>query len=256
MARREYSKTQDEPIDPTPAVPFVDAQVVNATLVDTITNTVLVSGTAYANQGGYIYQSSIGTVQFDIPIEGGKRYVFPNTKYKWVTAPPNPPTNGVSPEYFGEGLRLVTTLYCEQLVSDSRANGSAIIGCVSHNNVEYIGFNVSMKTDTSTFYINRYSYFEYPAETIGPITLTQNAANPMKIQVDMTETEYRIKLFEYGSTVPIGDSGVQSGTFTASVGRYSPLMTSNWGQAVSTRPRVYVQSYQYYKESALSDFMS
>lgn len=255
MARREYSKIQDEPIDPTPAVPFVDAQVVNATLVDTITNTVMISGTAYVNQGGYIYNSSIGTIPFYIPIEGVIKNVYPNAKHKWVTVSPNYPTNGVCPEYFGEGLRLVTTLYCEQLVSDSRANGSAIIGCVSHNNVEYIGFNVSMKTDTSTFYINRYSYFEYPAETIGPITLTQNATNPMKIQVDMTETEYRIKLFEQGSTIPVGDSGVQSGTFTASVGRYSPLMTSNYGQAVS-RPRVYVQSYQYYKESTLSDFMS
>lgn len=256
MARREYSKIQDEPTDPNPPAPFVDAQVVNSTMVDTITNTVVVSGTHYIGQGEYIYESSIGTVEFRIPIEGEKKYVFPNTKCMWITASPNPPTNGVCPEYFGEGIRLVATLYCNTLVGDSRANGSEIIACLSHNHVDYVGFNVSMKDDISSFYINEYIEFSAPNVTFGPFTIVQNAESPMTIQIDMSETQYRIKLFEYGSTVPIGDSGVRTSSFGTTSKRYTPLMTSNWGQQISTRPRVYVQSYQYYKESALSDFMS
>lgn len=257
MSRREYIKTQQgEPTDPNPPAPFVDAQVVNATLVDTITNTVMVSGTAYVNQGGYIYNSSGGYILFSMPIEGiGNRNVYPNAKHRWTTVSPNYPTNGVCPEYFGEGIRLVTTLYCDSLVGDSRANGSAIISCLSHNNANYVGFNVSMKEDISSFYINEYTVFSAPNVTFGLFTIVQNAESPMTIQIDMSETQYRIKLFEYGSTVPIGDSGVRTSSFGTTSKRYSPLMTSNYGQEVSSRPTVYVKSFQYYLESVLSDFM-
>ena len=256
--RREYNNPQQGgggTTDPNQPEPFVDAQVVNAKLVDTITNTVITSGTNYVNQDGYMYNSNIGTVEFDIPIEGGKKYVFPNTKHMWVTASPNPPTNGVCPEYFGEGIRLVATLYCNSLVGDSRANGSAIISCLSHNNANYVGFNVSMKDDISSFYINEYIVFSAPNVSFGPFTIVQNAESPMTIQIDMSETQYRIKLFEYGSTVPIGDSGVRTSSFGTTSKRYSPLMTSNWGQEVSSRPRVYVKGFKYYLESVLHDFM-
>lgn len=258
MARREYNKQQGGggTTDPNQPAPFVDAQVVDATMVDNITNTVMASGTNYINQGGYIYNRSIGTVYFNIPIEGVGKRVYPNAKHMWVTVSPNYPTNGVCPEYFGEGIRLVATLYCNSLVGDSRANGSAIISCLSHNNVDYVGFNVSMKDDISSFYINEYTTFSYPNVIFGPFTIVQNAETPMTIQIDMSETQYRIKLFEYGSTVPIGDSGVRTSSFGTTSKRYSPLITSNWGQEVSTRPRVYVKSYQYYKESALTDFMA
>lgn len=256
MARREYSRAQQGGIvDPNLPTPFVDAQVVGATVVDTITNTVLISGTTYANQGGYIYNGSTGIVTFLVPIEGANKYFYPNTKHRWSTASPNYPTNGVCPEYFGEGIRLVVTLYCNLLVGDSRAYGSAIISCLSHNNADYVGFNVSMKDSISTFYINRYSSYSYPESSSQPITITQHSSAPMKIQVDMSNTEYRIKLFEHNSTVAVGDSGVQSASFGPSSKRYSPLMASNWGQAVSQRPIVYVKSFQYYKESVLSDFM-
>lgn len=256
MSRREYIKTQQgETTDPNPPAPFVDAQVVNATLVDTITNTVITSGTNYVNQDGYMYNNSIGTIPLYIPIEGAIKGVYPNTKHMWSTASPNPPTNGVCPEYFGEGIRLVATLYCNSLVGDSRANGSAIISCLSHNNANYVGFNVSMKDDISSFYINEYTTFSYPNVIFGPFTIVQNAESPMTIQIDMSETQYRIKLFEYGRTEPIGDSGVRTSSFGTTSKRYSPLMTSNWGQEVSSRPRVYVKSFQYYLESVLSDFM-
>lgn len=256
MSRREYNNPQQGgTTDPNPPAPFVDAQVVDATLVDTITNTVLVSGTNYVNQDGYIYNRSIGVTTFFIPIEGAGKYVYPNAKHMWSTASPNYPTNGVCPEYFGEGIRLVATLYCNSLVGDSRANGSAIISCLSHNNANYVGFNVSMKDDISSFYINEYTTFSYPNVIFGPFTIVQNAESPMTIQIDMSETQYRIKLFEYGRTEPIGDSGVRTSSFGTTSKRYSPLMTSNWGQEVSSRPRVYVKSFQYYLESVLSDFM-
>lgn len=256
--RREYNNTQQGgsgTTDPNQPEPFVDAQVVNATMVDTITNTVVVSGSSYVNKDGYIYDSNIGVLYFRIPIEGAIKDVYPNTKHMWSTASPNPPTNGVCPEYFGEGIRLVATLYCNSLVGDSRANGSAIITCLAHNNANYVGFNVSMKDDISSFYINEYIVFSAPNVSFGPFTIVQNAESPMTIQIDMSETQYRIKLFEYGSTVPIGDSGVRTSSFGTTSKRYSPLMTSNWGQEVSARPRVYVKSFQYYLESVLSDFM-
>lgn len=258
MARREYSKQQGGggTTDPNPPAPFVDAQVVGSTLVDSITNTVMASGTDYINQGGYIYNRSIGTVYFNIPIEGVGKNVYPNAKHMWVTVSPNYPTNGVCPEYFGEGIRLVATLYCNSLVGDSRANGSEIIACLSHNHVEYAGFNVSMKDDISSFYINEYIAFPAPNVTLGPFTIVQNAESPMTIQIDMSETQYRIKLFEYGRTEPIGDSGVRTSSFGTTSKRYTPLMTSNWGQEVSSRPRVYVKGFKYYFESVLSDFMS
>lgn len=259
MSRREYNNPQQGgggTADPTLPVPFVDAQVVDSTLVDSITNTVMVSGTAYVNQGGYIYNNSTtGIVHFGIPIAGVSTYVYPNTKHRWSTTSPNPPTNGVCPEYFGEGIRLVATLYCNSLVGDSRANGSAIVSCLSHNNANYVGFNVSMKDNISSFYINEYTTYSYPNVILGPFTIVQNAQSPMTIQIDMSETQYRIKLFEYGSIVPIGDSGVRTSSFGDTSKRYSPLMTSNWGQASSTRPRVYVKSFQYYLESVLPDFM-
>lgn len=192
---------------------------------------------------------------FRIPIEGALTYVYPNRKHKWTTTSPNPPTNGVCPEYFGEGIRLVVTLYCPTLVNDSRANGSAIVSCLSHNNADYVGFNVSMKGNVSSFYINEYTTYSYPNVILGPFTIVQNAQSPLTIQIDMSETQYRIKLFEYGQPYPIGDSGVRTSSFGSTTKRYSPLMTSNWGQASSTRPSVYVKSYQYYLESHLSDFM-
>lgn len=259
MSRREYNNPQQGgggTTDPNQPAPFVDAQVVDATMVDTITNTVMVSGTSYVNKGGYIYNSSTtGIVHLYIPIEGIGKPVYPNTKHMWATAPPSYPTGGVCPEYFGEGIRLVTTLYSNTLVGDSRANGSAIISCLSHNNANYVGFNVSMKDDISSFYINEYTTFSYPNVIFGPFTIVQNAESPMTIQIDMSETQYRIKLFEYGSTVPIGDSGVRTSSFGTTSKRYSPLMTSNWGQEVSTRPRVYVKGFKYYLESVLHDFM-
>lgn len=256
MSRREYSNPQQGgTTDPNPPAPFVDAQVVNSTLVYTITNTVMVSGTNYVNQDGYMYNNSIGTIPFYIPIEGAVKGVYPNAKHMWSTASPNPPTNGVCPEYFVEGIRLVATLYCNSLVGDSRANGSAIITCLAHNNANYVGFNVSMKDDISSFYINEYIVYSAPNVSFGPFTIVQNAESPMTIQIDMSENQYRIKLFEYGSTVPIGDSGVRTSSFGTTSKRYSPLMTSNWGQEVSSRPRVYVKSFQYYLESVLSDFM-
>lgn len=257
--RREYNNTQQGgsgTTDPNQPEPFVDAQVVNAKLVDTITNTVITSGTNYVNQDGYMYNNSIGTIPLYIPIEGVIKGVYPNTKHMWVTASPSYPTGGVCPEYFGEGIRLVATLYCNSLVGDSRANGSAIISCLSHNHVDYVGFNVSMKDNISSFYINEYIVFSAPNVSFGPFTIVQNAQSPMTIQIDMSETQYRIKLFEYGSTVPIGDSGVRTSSFGNTSKRYTPLITSNWGQEVSSRPRVYVKSFQYYKESALTDFMA
>lgn len=256
MARREYSRAQQGGIvDPNLPTPFVDAQVVGATLVDTITNTVLISGTSYINQDGYIYNNSGGYVTFYIPIEGLYKSVYPNTKHRWTTAAPNPPTNGVCPEYFGEGIRLVATLYCNHLVGDSRANGSAIISCLAHNNADYVGFNVSMKGNVSSFYINEYITYSAPNVSFGTFTIVQNAESPMTIQIDVSETQYRVKLFEYGSTEPTGDSGVRTASFGSTSKRYAPFMTSNWGQATTTRPRVYVKSFQYYKESVLSDFM-
>lgn len=256
MSRREYyNQQQGGTTDPNPPAPFVDAQVVSATMVDTITNTVMVSGTSYVNKGGYIYDSNIGVVYFNIPVEGVRKNVYPNAKHMWSTVSPSYPTGGVCPEYFGEGIRLVATLYCNSLVGDSRANGSAIISCLSHNNANYVGFNVSMKDDISSFYINEYTTFSYPNVIFGPFTIVQNAESPMTIQIDMSETQYRIKLFEYGRTEPIGDSGVRTSSFGTTSKRYSPLMTSNWGQEVSSRPRVYVKSFQYYLESVLSDFM-
>lgn len=256
MSRREYTKTQQGgTTDPNPPAPFVDAQVVGSTLVDSITNTVMVSGTNYITQGGYIYDNPGGNIYFAIPLEGIIKDVYPNAKHMWITVSPSYPTGGVCPEYFGEGIRLVATLYCNSLVGDSRANGSAIISCLSHNNVNYVGFNVSMKDDISSFYINEYTTFSYPNVIFGPFTIVQNAESPMTIQIDMSETQYRIKLFEYGRTEPIGDSGVRTSSFGTTSKRYSPLMTSNWGQEVSSRPRVYVKSFQYYLESVLSDFM-
>lgn len=44
--------------------PIVDAQVSNATLTDTITNTVMISGAAYVNRGGYIYNTNGGYIYF------------------------------------------------------------------------------------------------------------------------------------------------------------------------------------------------
>ena len=258
MSRREYNNPQQGgggTTDPNQPAPFVDAQVVDATMVDNITNTVMASGTTYVNQDGYIYDSNIGVIYFRIPIEGAAKTVYPNAKHMWSTVSPNYPTGGVCPEYFGEGIRLVATLYCNSLVGDSRANGSEIIACLSHNHVDYVGFNVSMKDDISSFYINEYIVFPAPNVSFGPFTIVQNAESPMTIQIDMSETQYRIKLFEYGRTEPIGDSGVRTSSFGTTSKRYSPLMTSNWGQEVSSRPRVYVKGFKYYLESVLHDFM-
>lgn len=237
--------------------PFVDFQIVGGVFKDVVSGVVYNSTPLAYTQDGFVYNS--GTkhqVLFVIPVDGVLRYVYPNEYHKWSGGvAPNPPTNGVSPEYFGEGLRLVATLYCTTLVNDSRANGSAIVACLSHNNANYVGFNVSMNGNISSFYLNRYITYSAPSASIGPVTIVQNSARPLRVQIDMSETQYRIKLFEYGSTVAIGDSGLQSSSFGTSSRRYYPLGTSNAGQEVSTYPTVYVQSYQYYKESVLPDFL-
>lgn len=237
--------------------PFVDFQIVGGVFKDVVSGVVYNSTPLAYTQDGFVYNS--GTkhqVLFVIPVDGVLRYVYPNEYHKWSGGvAPNPPTNGVSPEYFGEGLRLVATLYCTTLVNDSRANGSAIVACLSHNNANYVGFNVSMKGNISSFYLNRYIDYRAPNVSVGPVTIVQNSARPLRVQIDMSETQYRIKLFEYGSTVAIGDSGLQSSSFGTSSRRYYPLGTSNAGQEVSTYPTVYVQSYQYYKESVLPDFL-
>ena len=255
MSRREYNIVQGCG-GGTPA-PFCDYQIVNGQFIDTISNVVYKDSNSISyTQDGYVYRPSAGTVYFFVSVNGAGCYFYPNDNYRWSTAAPNPPTNGVSPEWYGEGIRLVATLYCNTLVGDSRANGSAIISCLSHNNANYVGFNVSMKDDISSFYINEYTTFSYPNVIFGPFTIVQNAESPMTIQIDMSETQYRIKLFEYGRTEPIGDSGVRTSSFGTTSKRYSPLMTSNWGQEVSSRPRVYVKGFKYYLESVLSDFMS
>ena len=255
MSRREYNIVQGCG-GGTPA-PFCDYQIVNGQFIDTISNVVYKDSNSISyTQDGYVYRPSAGTVYFFVSVNGAGCYFYPNDNYRWSTAAPNPPTNGVSPEWYGEGIRLVATLYCNTLVGDSRANGSAIISCLSHNNANYVGFNVSMKDDISSFYINEYIVFSAPNVSFGPFTIVQNAESPMTIQIDMSETQYRIKLFEYGRTEPIGDSGVRTSSFGTTSKRYSPLMTSNWGQEVSSRPRVYVKGFKYYLESVLSDFMS
>ena len=241
---------------PVPPTPFVDCQIVGGVFKDVVSGVAYTSPYLQYTNDGFVYNSSTShALLFSIPVEGVFRVVFPNQNHQWVGAAPNPPTNGVSPEYFGEGLRLVATLYCTTLVNDSRANGSAIVSCLAHNNVNYVGFNVSMKGNTSSFYLNRYLVYSAPNVSVGPVTIVQNSARPMKVQIDISETQYRIKLFEYGSTVVIGDSGLQSSSFGTSSKRYYSLCTANVGQAVTTRPTVYVQSYQYYKESVLPDFL-
>ena len=236
--------------------PFVDCQIVGGVFKDVVSGVAYVSSYLQYTNDGFVYDSSTShALQFSIPVEGVFRSVYPNQNHQWATVAPNPPTNGVSPEYFGEGLRLVATLYCTTLVDDSRANGSAIVSCLAHNNVNYVGFNVSMKGNTSSFYLNRYIVYSAPDVSVGPVTIVQNSARPLKVQIDMSETQYRIKLFEYGAAAAVGDSGLQSASFGTSSKRYYPLCTANVGQAVTTRPTVYVQSYQYYKESVLPDFL-
>ena len=253
MRRESFSEKNEEVDSP---IPFVDFQIVNGVFKDVISNTAHY-GDVISNNNGYVYNADTKhRVYFNIPLDGVLNYVYPNQNYLWSGgATPNPPVNGVCPEYFGEGLRLVATLYCADLVADPRANGSAIIACLSHNNSDYVGFNVSMKDNISSFYLNRYLVYSAPDTSVGPITIVQNANAPMKIQIDMSPTYYRIKLFEYGSTTAVGDSGLQSANFGASSKRLYPLTTSNAGQAAATYPTVYVQSYQYYKESALTDFL-
>ena len=237
--------------------PFVDFQIVGGVFKDVVSGVAYTDSNLQYTNDGFVYNSSTKhQVMFVIPVDGVFRHVYPNEYHQWVGGvAPNPPTNGVSPEYFGEGLRLVVTLYCTTLVDDSRANGSAIVSCLSHNNVNYVGFNVSMKGNTSSFYLNRYIVYSAPDVSVGPVTIVQNSARPLKVQIDMSETQYRIKLFEYGAAAAVGDSGLQSASFGTSSKRYYPLCTANVGQAVTTRPTVYVQSYQYYKESVLPDFL-
>lgn len=255
MARREYNIVQGCG-GGTPA-PFCDYQIVNGQFIDTISNVVYKNSNSISyTQYGYVYNPSAGTVYFFVSVNGACCDFYPNDNYRWSTAAPNPPTNGVSPEWYGEGIRLVATLYCPTLINDSRANGSAIISCLSHNNANYVGFNISMKGNLSSFYINKYNTYSAPFQSQGQFTINQDSSHPMTIQIDMSASEYRIKLYEYGSTTAAGDSGIQTVDFGGSSKRYSPLMTSNWGQSSSTRPTVYVQSYQYYKESALTDFMA
>lgn len=196
------------------------------------------------NQAVY-YNTSLGTMSLLSVVDNTVKAVYLNKKTKWPSwVTPNPPTNGVCPYYYGEGIRLLIKLYSPQSY-----NYGIVLSTAAHNNTNYRGFEIRQYGNDFQFceFFNHYSTNNY---TTPLVTIGYGVDNSFYIQLDFTEDNYRCKIIDKEQNVLI-DTGVRANVPSGSYYQ-TPIMTSNWSNN-STKMRVHY--HKYYLQSAINDFL-
>lgn len=243
--RREHNNSTQTPIE-SPTV-LCDVRVVDGAVIDTVTG-INRNNTNIKVNGNYFYTTySSRSIGFVTVVNNAWQSVYTNKKGNWQGSTPNPPTNGVSPNYFGGKLRLV----CEAYYPSFRS-GKSLFSTMSHNNSAYRGITIRLGTTDGNFTFGE-MYSNYNAWSYSQDFTFENISetNPYILQFDFTEDQYRLKMMTKDGTVKF-DSGVRN---CLTSGRQAPIMLCSYDG--SNRAILqYVKYFTYYDGDTCSDFLS
>lgn len=222
MSRRSYKIIED----PTPpsVIYIADWKVVSGRIIDAVTGYAHPNFTAgtFSVDGEYFYRSkSPYTVANAIPISPTKSVPWYSTSNAtWMNnTTPSQMVNGVSPEYYNQGVRLETSFY----IAASASDRFRYFSCVKANNSSQRGFGLVW--NCSDTYIttsdsskglkfvelnNNYRTIAWKKE-LPNFQLPIGMSNEHLIQCDISnDSLYRIKVFKRSDKTLLADSGIRT----------------------------------------------
>lgn len=243
--RREYEQSAPPP-QPT-EVYLSNVYCENNTVIDHAVNVNYPWGTT--SDGLWFTNGNTTNRAYYIYANGGYKSVYINRSIKWNTSTPNPPANGVCPEYFGFGLRFKTMFYSTTHTGDKEP-----LSCLSHNNTAYRGYCLIWINNSGWCWALCKNSYNPVASSVTKIQIpyVETQSSPMIIQWDFNATQNRFKAFDNFGNL-LADSGVD--TSLHSNERVLQLMCGNWNSGNQCNPTCYFKYIQFIDGTSVDDFL-
>lgn len=183
-----------------------------------------------------------GKMCFWAPISSTTVQYFCRTNLRqWNNTTPNPPTNGLCPEYYGDSIRCEMEFYILES-SMATSNACQLMGEPKSNNVNMRGFGFVRAGNPTSLYASspaqssKYYFIECSTshnntswyKEVDGYTLPTSDANSQRCQLDIGDSgSYRLKFFDARTNELIADSGLRGLNVTN--GSLYPIGTSDDG---------------------------
>lgn len=177
----------------------------------------------------------------------GWTLLYANKKTKWNTSTPNPGVNGLSPDWFGCGLRLKFKMYLS-----NHQNAKTPLNNHAYNNAQYRGFDL-IWLDGGWKWTECKTTYNPDAGIKQSINYVESQNDPMVLQLDFDETYHRCKIFDSTGVLKF-DSGLIESLHNNE--RCAHLSCGNWN-GDQTRPNLCYFSYiKLIRGDSVSDFLN
>ena len=172
--------------------------------------------------------------------------LYINNQINWNTSTPNPPTNGVCPEYYGFGLRFKMLYY-----STTNSHDKTVFSTMSHNNTQYRGYTAIYSTGYDGWVWCEYLNSHASAANYWKFNFTPDSStNYAILQWDFDHTYNRFKIFDSNNVLKI-DTGLRTSLHNHE--RVLQLMCGNWNGNMN--PTSYFKYIQLIDGRSVSDFL-